>query len=210
MNALAFGLLSFSSLFTIIDPLGVAPLFVGLTRQADARERRRMAVKACLVALGLLVVFAVCGSLILKLFGITIHAFRIAGGILFFSMAAGMLTGHHRPQPSNDTEGDPAVVPLGMPLICGPGALSTVMVLMGQATSGWHVASFFAALLLTLSLTLAVLLAAPAALRLLGKSGVQVVTQVMGLILCVIGVQFIVDGVRPLVLDMLNLTRGIP
>ena len=149
MSALTFGVLSFSSLLTIIDPIAAAPLFVALTDGADAERRRKTALKACAVSLGLLVVFAVCGGLIFRLFGITIDAFRIAGGILFFAMAMPMLTGAERKAPEDGEAahtGDPSIVPLGMPIIAGPGAISTVMVLMGQSDSTLEAISLIVAI----------------------------------------------------------------
>lgn len=206
----AFGLLCFSSLFTIIDPLAAAPVFVALTDGSSPTERRRVALKACAVSLGLLVLFAVAGSGILKLFGITIDAFRIAGGILFVGMALRMLGGHAeapREGQRDSTQADPAIVPLGMPMICGPGAISTVMVLMGQTASAFHVVAFFVALVAVIVATALFLIVSPAALRLIGRSGVHVVTQVMGLIVCVIGIQFVIDGVRPVVIGILASIR---
>jgi multiple antibiotic resistance protein len=202
MTAVSFGLLCLSSLVTIIDPVAAAPIFLSVTSKLTPSERRATARRACLVALGLLVVFAVAGSGLLKLFGITLHAFRIAGGFLFFSTGAAMLAGKKHAEGA-EAETDLAIVPLGMPVICGPGALATVMVLMGQAIGFWHHVTFFLALLLAIWVTYVCLLVAPAALRIVGKSGVQVATQVMGLILCVLGVQFIVDGIRPLLLDLI-------
>lgn len=202
MTAVAFGLLSLSSLVTIIDPVAAAPIFLSVTSRLTPGERRATARRACLVALGLLVVFAVAGSGLLKLFGITLHAFRIAGGLLFFSTGAAMLAGKKHAEGS-EADADIAIVPLGMPVICGPGAMATVMVLMGQAAGFWQHVTFFVALLLAIGVTYLCLLAAPTALRFVGKSGVQVATQVMGLILCVLGVQFIVDGVRPLLLELI-------
>ena len=202
-SAATYGLLCLSSLITIIDPVAAAPIFLSVTSKLTPAQRRLTARKACLVALGLLLTFAVAGSGILKLFGITLHAFRIAGGLLFFSTGAAMMAGH-RHATGEETDNDLAIVPLAMPVICGPGALSTVMILMGQATGAWHVVTFFVALLLAIAFTYLCLLLAPVALRAIGKSGVQVATQVMGLILCVLGVQFIVDGIRPLLLELVT------
>ncbi len=208
-QSMTFGLLCFSSLFTIIDPLAAAPMFVAMTDGADARSRRRTAMRACAVALGLLVAFAVSGSMILRTFGVTIDAFRIAGGILFVGMALRMLAGHERESPADTGApgADPSIVPLGMPIICGPGAMSTVMVLMGQSGSALDVAAFFVALVAVIIATALFLFVAPAALKLIGRSGVHVVTQVMGLIVCVIGIQFVIDGVRPVVLEILAAAR---
>jgi multiple antibiotic resistance protein len=204
-DALSFSALCFSSLFTIINPLSVAPAFVTMTEGVPAAERRRAAIRACAVALGVLVVFAVGGGMIFRVFGITIDAFRIAGGILFFVMSMKMLTGeardHAAPGPA---AGDPAIVPLGMPLICGPGAISTVMVLMGQSGSATQVISLLAAIVAAVGATAAVLVASPAVMRRLGKPGVELTTRVMGLIVCVIGIQFVIDGIRPVALGILS------
>lgn len=210
MSALTFGVLSFSSLLTIIDPIAAAPLFVALTDGADAARRRRTALKACAVSLGLLVVFAVCGALIFRLFGITIDAFRIAGGILFFAMAMPMLTGAEREAPADGEAAhgsDPSIVPLGMPIIAGPGAISTVMVLMGQSASTLEAISLIVAIVGVIAVTAAFLIVSPGIVRFIGKSGIHVVTQVMGLIMCVIGIQFIINGLRPVVIDILSSVR---
>lgn len=211
MNALGFGVLCFSSLLTIIDPLAAAPMFVAVTRNADSSKRRRVAIKACFVALGILFVFALAGGLIFRLFGITINAFRIAGGILFFAMAMPMLLGGKHDSTATDaslTEADPSIVPLGMPIICGPGAISTVMVLMGQSESTAHAIFLLIALICVIAATALVLIVSPLALRFLGRAGVEVITKVMGLLVCVIGVQFIIDGMRPIVLDLILAGRG--
>jgi multiple antibiotic resistance protein len=205
MTSTAFGILCFSSLVTIIDPPAAAPLFVSMTDGKSAAERRRVALKACAISLALLVLFAVGGSVILRMFGITIDAFRIAGGILFVGMALRMLAGsdRHEAERSDAPAADPSIVPLAMPIICGPGAISTVMVLMGQTASAFDVAAFFVALAAAIAATAFVLVISPAALRLIGRSGVHVLTQVMGLIVCVIGIQFVIDGVRPVVIEIL-------
>jgi len=210
ISALTFGVLSFSSLLTIIDPIAAAPIFVALTDGSDAERRRRTAIKACSVSLGLLVVFAVCGALIFRLFGITIDAFRIAGGILFFVMAMPMLTGAERQAPEDGDApriGDPSIVPLGMPIIAGPGAISTVMVLMGQSATTLEAVFLIVAIVGVIAVTAAFLIVSPGIVRLIGKSGIHVVTQVMGLIMCVIGIQFIINGLKPVVVDILSSVR---
>jgi multiple antibiotic resistance protein len=205
---LSFSVLCFSSLFTIINPLSVAPVFVSMTEGASAAARRRAAVRACAVALGILLLFAVGGGLIFRVFGITIDAFRIAGGILFFAMSMRMLTGAGGTEGGEAAQGDPSVVPLGMPLICGPGAISTVMVLMGQSSSAKHVASLLLAIVSAILATALVLMVSPAVMRHLGKTGVELTTRVMGLIVCVIGIQFVIDGVRPVALEILGAAHG--
>lgn len=205
MNALSFGALCFSSLFTVIDPIAAAPVFASMTRGESRAATRRIAFRACLVALGVLVVFAAFGAFLFRLFGITIDAFRIGGGIVFLLLGLPMLSSraHEGSEQATSSE-DPSVVPLGVPLIGGPGAITTVMVLMGQASSALHTSALFVALALALAATWAILVLAPLLTRRLGRAGLELLTKVMGLIVVVIGVQFVIDGVRPIALDILT------
>jgi len=211
MNPVAFGLLCFSSLFTVIDPVSTAPIFVATTRHSDAKLRRKTILRACIAALVALVVFAVAGSSLLRIFGVTIDAFRIAGGILFVGMALPMLRGVHDAEAESSprsASADPSVVPLGIPLIAGPGAMTTVMVLMGQTTSAAHVATFFGALLCAVVATGLVLAVAPRVIARMGPSGLELVTRVMGLVVLVIGVQLVIDGIKPIVVELLRNARA--
>jgi multiple antibiotic resistance protein len=213
MNALAFGALCFSSLFTVIDPIAAAPVFAATTRHEAAPRRRRTLLRATIAALIALVLFALAGSTLLRLFGVTIDAFRIAGGVLFVGMALPMLRGTSHDGSGHAVEGapgggDPSVVPLGIPLIAGPGAMTTVMVLMGQTTSAAHVASLFAALVLALVATAIVLAVAPRALARMGPAGLELTSRIMGLIVLVVGIQFIIDGIRPIALGVLRAAQA--
>ncbi len=204
-DVLSFGLLSFTSLLTIIDPIAAAPVFVTMTEKYDNIARRQTAFRACISALVILLVFAIGGGVIFKIFGITVDALRIAGGILFFMMAMQMLLGKERSANNNESLNlDQAIVPLGIPLICGPGAISTVMVLMGQNRSLGHVAVLILAIVLVIVLTALVLLVSPNIVKLIGKSGVAVITRVIGLIVCTIGIQFIIDGLKPVIVNILS------
>ncbi|UJR83933.1 MarC family protein [Sandaracinus amylolyticus] len=198
MSAAAFGALCVSSLFTVIDPIGVAPVFASMTARSDARARRRVALRACLAALAVLAVFATSGSALLRLFGVTIEAFRIGGGILFVMLGLSMLRGGDHATTGASTPEDPSIVPLGIPLIGGPGAMTTVMVLVGQAESVTHVAALAGALVVVLALTWVVLAAAPALLARFGATGTALTTRIMGLVVLVIGVQFVIDRVVPI------------
>jgi multiple antibiotic resistance protein len=143
------------------------------------------------------------------MFGITIDAFRIGGGIVFVLLGLPMLTGSsHADDKADMTSKDPSIVPLGVPLIGGPGAITTVMVLMGQSSSALHVTALLVALVLALAATCAILLVSPAIMRRLGRPGLELITKVMGLIVVVIGVQFMVDGIRPIAIDILRSARG--
>jgi multiple antibiotic resistance protein len=214
MNALSFGALCFSSLFTVIDPIAAAPVFATLTRGESRSVVRRIAVRACFVALAVLVVFATGGAFVFRLFGITIDAFRIGGGIVFLLIGLPMLSGsssHGSAEAASPgaAKRDPSVVPLGVPLIGGPGAITTVMLLMGQAQGALHTAALFAALLLSIAATCAVLVVSPALTSRLGHAGLELVTRVMGLIVVVIGVQFVIDGARPIAIDILRSAHGV-
>jgi multiple antibiotic resistance protein len=206
MSALSFGVLCFSSLFTVIDPLAAAPIFVTLTQGKDARK---VALRACAVALVTLAVFAVSGALVFKLFGITLDAFRIGGGIVFLTIGLPMMAGRgEKHVPEQEHDHDPSVVPIGVPLLAGPGAITTVMVLMGQAHGPLHAAALLVSLVLALVATFLALAVAPLVLRRIGPAGLALVTKVMGLIVVVLGVQLVLDGIKPVVLELLRAAHG--
>ncbi|MET0620760.1 MAG: MarC family protein [Thermoanaerobaculia bacterium] len=205
-----FVVLAFSSLFSVINPIEAAPIFVSMTAGRSPKERRRMAFRASLAAALILAVFAATGGAIFSVFGITLPAFQIAGGILFTIMGLSTLQGddHER------TEGaavvstrDPSIVPIGMPLIAGPGAISTVMVLVGQARDGGHRTALAIAIAANILLTLVMLLAAPTIVSRIGETGQRIISKIMGLITAVIGVQFVLNGVESVALSILKAAR---
>jgi len=203
-----FALLAFSSLFSVINPISAAPIFVALTEDAPA-ERRRVAWRACLAAAGVLVFFAAAGGAIFAIFGITVPAFQIAGGVLFTIMSIrAMQVGTKEVAPGDGVRPDPAVVPLGIPVIAGPGAISTVMALVGQAQDGVRRAALGGAILVNVFLTLLILLAAPAIEARIGRNGQRIVSKVMGLITAVIGIQFIINGVTAVFVDIIRSARS--
>jgi multiple antibiotic resistance protein len=204
-----FVVLAFSSLFSVINPIEAAPIFVSLTAGAP-NDRRRMAIRASSAAALILAVFALTGGAIFSAFGITLPAFQIAGGILFTTMGLTTLRDDdHRPERTAAVETrDPSIVPLGMPLIAGPGAISTVMVLVGQARDGGHRTALAIAIAANILLTLLILLAAPGLVARIGQTGQRIVSKVMGLITTVIGVQFVLNGVETVALAILKAARG--
>ncbi len=202
-----FVVLAFSSLFSVINPIEAAPIFVAMT-EGRAAERQKMAVRACLAAALILALFALTGGAIFSIFGITLPAFQIAGGILFTIMGLTTLRSDDRPDRAEVVlTGDPSIVPLGMPLIAGPGAISAVMVLVGQARDGGHRIALAIAIAANILLTLVILLAAPALVRRIGPTGQRIVSKVMGLITAVIGVQFVLNGVEAVALAILKAAR---
>ncbi|MFY9552344.1 MAG: NAAT family transporter [Thermoanaerobaculia bacterium] len=205
-----FVILAFSSLFSVINPIEAAPIFVSMT-QAAPQERRKMAIRACLAAALILALFALTGGAIFSFFGITLPAFQIAGGILFTSMGLATLRDDDRSDRVEQADTlptrDPSIVPLGMPLIAGPGAISTVMVLVGQARDGGHRAALAIAIAANIVLTLVILLAAPAIVTRIGETGQRIISKIMGLITTVIGVQFVLNGVESVALSVLRAVR---
>lgn len=206
-----FVILAFSSLFSVINPIEAAPIFVAMTAGAP-QERRRMAFRACLAAALILALFALTGGAIFSFFGITLPAFQIAGGILFTTMGLATLRDDDRMERIEEADDarptrDPSVVPLGMPLIAGPGAISTVMVLVGQARDGGHRMALAVAIAANIVLTLVILLAAPAIVTRIGETGQRIVSKIMGLITAVIGVQFVLNGVESVAVSILKTAR---
>ncbi|CAN5301537.1 MarC family protein [soil metagenome] len=207
----AFALLCFTSLLAIINPLSAAPMYLALTRGYPAERRRRTLRSAMITAFLVLVVFALLGGTIFQVFGITIHAFRIAGGIIFFGIGMDMLQAKRsrgKTTEEEETEGftkeEVGITPLGIPMITGPGAITTVMVLMTEAPDRIRVAVIFGAVIAVLAIAWAVLTAAPRLMHFFGQTGLNVMTRIMGLLVTVIGVQFIVDGSRPILVDILR------
>ncbi len=203
-----FVVLAFSSLFSVINPIEAAPIFVSLTAGAP-QDRRKMALRASFAAALILAVFALTGGAIFSAFGITLPAFQIAGGILFTTMGLTTLREDHSPDRAAPVvTSDPSIVPLGMPLIAGPGAISTVMVLVGQARDGGHRVALALAIAANILLTLVILLAAPGLVARIGETGQRIVSKIMGLITAVIGVQFVLNGVETVALAILKAGRG--
>ena len=205
-----FVVLAFSSLFSVINPIEAAPIFVSMTAGRSSAERRRMAFRASFAAAMILAVFAATGGAIFSFFGITLPAFQIAGGILFTIMGLSTLQGDEHER-AEDAEvlptRDPSIVPIGMPLIAGPGAISTVMVLVGQARDGGHRTGLAIAIAANILLTLVVLLAAPAIVSRIGETAQRIISKIMGLITAVIGVQFVLNGVESVALSILKAAR---
>jgi multiple antibiotic resistance protein len=195
--------LAFSSLFAVVNPIAAAPVFVALTKSAEARQRRSIALRATLTALLAMLLFSLAGGAIFSFFHITVPAFQIAGGILFLMMAIKTLeSGDERE--AEATPGDPSVVPLGIPLIAGAGALSTVTVLAGQAPGALHRLALGGAILATAVATLVILLISPLLVSRLGSAGQTIIAKLMGLLEAVIGVQFMINGVSTIVMELMK------
>ncbi|MEL6520929.1 MAG: MarC family protein [Pseudomonadota bacterium] len=194
---LAFFITAFITLFVVIDPVGLAPIFVALTAGETGRRRRAIALRACGIAAAILVMFAVFGEAVLDVIGVSLPAFRIAGGILLFITALDMLFERRtkrREDKLEEDRPDPSVFPLAIPLIAGPGAIATVILL----TSGGDWQVLIGVQLVMVAVIAVVLLfffAAPLLERALGRTGIDVVTRLLGMLLAALSVQFVLDGI---------------
>ena len=198
---LEFALLAATSVFFLVDPFAVIPMFLAITSDSPQSERRQMARRSAWTCAIVLSVFAVAGSLIFKMFGITLPAFKIAGGIILLQIGMDMLQA--RPSatkvtPEETEEGtvkeDASIIPLGMPMLAGPGAISTVMVLVGDSHTAWQHAVVYATILVTAYASYLILAGADRVRRYLGETGIRILTRLMGLLLVALAVQFVANG----------------
>jgi multiple antibiotic resistance protein len=203
MVDLAFGATAMASIFAIVDPLGVVPFFSALTEDMSPSQKQEIVSKACLTATITLGVFAVFGQWIFAGFGFTIPAFKIAGGILLFGVAFEMLHGERSrsrltPQEREETldRDEVAIVPLGIPLLAGPGAITTVMIYMTASVADPADKLFiFAGILVSVLSAFALLHNADRIFRKFGRTGTRAIGRIMGLLLAAIAVQFLIDGI---------------
>jgi multiple antibiotic resistance protein len=192
--------------FVVVEPVSLVPLFAGLTQGASAAYRRRMAVKAVLVAGGIIVLFALSGAAFLGIMGISIDAFRIFGGLLLFLVALEMVFARESGTRTTSSEqeesrrrDDISVFPLAFPFLAGPGALTTILLWFGPVSATQQPVMFsglLAGAALVLGISLVMMLAAERLMRVLGVTGANVANRLLGVVLGALAVQFIIDGVR--------------
>lgn len=196
----AFLISAFVTLFVVIDPIGLTPIFIALTPGMTAQQRRAIAIRATIIAAGLLFLFAFLGEQVLGFIGISMPAFRIAGGILLFLTALDMLferrTKRREDQAEVEDAPDPSVFPIAIPLIAGPGAIASIILLVGQAEGALGMASVLGVMMGVLLIVFLLFLSAPIIERALGKTGIIVVTRLLGMLLAALSVQFVLDGIR--------------
>ncbi len=197
-------LVSLSAVFVVVDPFAAVPFFLAMTRDETPEQRRTIARRASVACFVVLTVFALAGAVIFRSIGISLAAFKVAGGILLLIMALDMI--RTLPSPARITAGeveagvakeDVAIVPLAIPLLSGPGSIVTVVVLMGHARAGrlWQVFPVLGAIAVTSAVCYFVLSGAVRVERVLGRTGMNVVERVAGLLLAAIAIQFMFDGV---------------
>ncbi len=206
----SFGLLAFTSFFTLINPLGTMPVFMTMTAELDTSHRTKTAWKASLVALITLIFFAFTGQLLFSFFGISVNGLRIVGGIIFFLMGMDMLQARLGRVKVKDSEiktyvDDISITPLAIPMISGPGAITNSIILMEDAENIGEKITLLLVLIVVIGLTFLILYSSSRIIRLLGTTGNNVLMRLMGLIVMVIAVEFFFSGLKPVVQDILNI-----
>ncbi|QFT80661.1 hypothetical protein FIU89_08575 [Roseovarius sp. THAF27] len=197
----SFLITAWVALFVIIDPIGMTPLFVALTQGDSPARRRAIALRACVAGALILIVFASFGESVLDFVGISMPAFRIAGGLLLFLTALDMLferrTKRRKDQADEeDDRDDPSIYPLAIPLIGGPGAITTVILLAGQQPGIEGLAWVIGVMLSVVTLVFLLFLTAGLLERALGRTGINVITRLLGMLLAALAVQFVLDGLK--------------
>ena len=194
----AYMITALVTMFVVIDPIGIAPLFLALTQGMTPRQRRRIAIRATLTAAFVLALFAFFGEAVLGFIGISMPAFRIAGGILLFLTALDMLFERRTKRREGRTEAeefnDPSVFPLAIPLMAGPGAIASVILLIGEKPGGEGLLTVLVITALTLLVMALILMASSYLDRVIGKTGIDVITRILGMLLAALSVQFVLDG----------------
>jgi multiple antibiotic resistance protein len=202
-----FSLLALSSIFFLVDPFAAIPSFLAITESAEPARRKRMARKAALTCFIVLTSFALGGQLIFRMFGITLPAFEVAGGLILLLIGLDMLQAKRSPtqEVSGETEEaaakeDAGIVPLGIPMLAGPGAISSVMVLVGQVSHlwQWQMGAILGAIAVTALVSYWVLAGAGRVRRVMGETGIRILVRIMGLLLVALAMQFFVNGLTDL------------
>ena len=202
-----FSVLALSSIFFLVDPFAAIPSFLAITESAEPARRKRMARKATITCFIVLTSFALAGQLIFRMFGITLPAFEIAGGLILLLIGLDMLEARRSPtqEAQGDTEEgaakeDAGIVPLGIPMLAGPGAISSVMVLVGPVPSifHWQMGAVLGSIAITCFISYLVLAGAGRIRIVLGETGIRILIRIMGLLLVALAMQFFVNGLTDL------------
>lgn len=209
-NYLTFGIFCFTTFLTIINPLSIMPVYLTMTSELSLEDKRLTALKAVITAFITMILFAFAGQAIFDFFNITTNALRVAGGIIFLLIGMDML---HARLPKirikkkevKEYVTDISVTPLGIPMICGPGAITNSIILMGDAKTPQFKASLFVAMLAVCLITLVVLYFSPKIIRFIGDTGNKVMMRIMGLIVMVVAVELFFAGLKPILRDILNI-----
>ncbi len=208
-ETLTFGLLCFTSFFTLINPLGVMPVFMTMTSSLDSKARNKTARKAVIIAFLTLVMFAFSGKLLFNFFNISVNSFRVVGGIIYFIVGLDMLQARIGQikvgkEDIHKYVEDISITPLAIPMICGPGAITNAIILMEDAQTINFEIALLVAVFVVMLLTFLILFGASKIINILGETGNKVMMRLMGLIVMVIAVEFFFTGLTPIVRKMIH------
>lgn len=205
MTLSAYTVLAVSSLFVIVDPIAVVPAFIAMTPNDSPKAKLRMARIACFVAAGVLMIFAAAGNWIFKVMGITMPAFQLAGSILLVRIALDMLYGRRSEARETDEEvaagtekDDIAITPLGVPMLVGPGAISTALILLAQAHGAQQVIALFLSIVLVCVSAYWILWLAVRGAHYMNPLALKLTTRLMGLLLAAVAAQFVINAIEQL------------
>ena len=206
-EVIAFGILSFTSFFTLINPFGTMPIFMTMTADLDKNDRTKTARKAAVVSFITILIFAFSGQVLFNFFGISVNSFRVVGGVIFFLMGMDMLQARLGKVKLKESEvktyvDDISVTPLAIPMICGPGALTNSIVMMEDADSIEKKVALILGAFVVILLTYLILYSSSKIIKILGQTGINVMMRLMGLIVMVIAVEFFFTGLKPILVDI--------
>jgi len=206
-DLLAFGLLGFTSFFTLINPLGAMPIFMTMTAELNPAERIKTARKASIVAFLTILFFAFTGQLLFRFFGISVNSLRVVGGVIFFMIGMDMLQARLTRVKIAENEvkkyvNDISITPLAIPMICGPGAITNSIILMQDATTIDKKMVLVFSIFLVMLLTFLILYSSSKIIKALGETGNNVLMRLMGLIVMVIAVEFFFAGIKPVLIEI--------
>jgi multiple antibiotic resistance protein len=204
-----FGLLCFTSFFTLINPIGSMPIFMTMTSELDVKHRNATARKASVIGFLMIILFAFSGQLLFKFFGISVNSLRIVGGVIFFIMGMDMLQARLGQVKIKDSEvksyvDDISITPLAIPMICGPGAITNAIVLMEDAGTLELKVILIGAVSLVMIITYFIFYSSTQIIKFIGTTGNNVMMRLMGLIVMVIAVEFFFSGLKPFVAEMIK------
>jgi multiple antibiotic resistance protein len=206
-EVITFGILSFTSFFTLINPFGTMPIFMTMTADLDKSNRTKTARKAAVVSFITIIVFAFSGQILFNFFGISVNSFRVVGGVIFFLMGMDMLQARLGKVKLKESEiktyvDDISVTPLAIPMICGPGAMTNAIVMMEDADSVEKKIALILGAFAVILCTYLILYSASKIIKILGQTGINVMMRLMGLIVMVIAVEFFFTGLKPILIDI--------
>tara|TARA_Y100000746_G_scaffold231233_1_gene244547 strand:- start:1137 stop:1781 length:645 start_codon:yes stop_codon:yes gene_type:complete len=203
---LQYLLFCLSTLFTVVNPLGITPIFAAMTEKFSNADQIRIARKGIITGSTVLIIFTLLGSFIFRFYGITVEAFQIMGGIIFFRSGLRMLDAQVGRSRTTQSERDEfkdsdelAISPIGVPLITGPGAITGVVILSGKGSSDYSIITLLVSVIITMTLFYWILRAGNVLAKRIGITGMRVIERMMGLILMVIAVQFIINGLETII-----------